>query len=174
MMIETTRTLLERVLLDDPMMTDAELVYQRARKPGDPKVGKSPVDRNLLTTIGGLAMVRRRLRHHEKAAEWFKSAYEAAYGSVGSGVDLEAVRVDRSIIAHDAGMANRIDRAREMYAVVKDLGGAISEPVRLLTAVVVFGCSVSEVAGQGARPRERVTQALLDALDRVAEMRGIR
>src|SRR4051812_32765325 len=71
------------------------------------------VEENAMTRIGALCFIRRRQPHHERAAEEFKSLYEARYGGNGGAMDPSRVQVDTSPIAHDSGMAAKIDRTHE-------------------------------------------------------------
>lgn len=161
------RRVTEKRMVPDPSMTDAEYWHQfrqeteRAERKGrkaDHEIGKVEVDENAITRIGALVFIRRRLDHHERAAERFKSSYEALYGAGNPALDPSRVQVDTSPIAHDAGMAARVDRGRELRAVHDHLGKpAFDRLVALLVLCVPAG------EGLHWRPRsEAVTQVLAD------------
>lgn len=162
-------------MVPDPLMTDAEVIHRRARNPGNPHIGKISAATNMVTLIGALAFVRRRLNHHEKAAEWFKNAYEGLYGGMAPAIDLGNIRVDRSVIAHDAGAVARLDRGRALAAIMGELGKDASARIIACT-VLNIPCAQSARPGKSGKPSgraiEREVDLLLDALDRVAEMRG--
>jgi hypothetical protein len=159
--------IIEKRRVPDPSMTDAEYLYQhrreaeRAQREGRrPRADlhKIEVESNAITRIGALVFIRRRLDHHERAAERFKSSYEALYGAGNPALDPSRVQVDTSPIAHDAGMAARVDRGRELRAVHDHLGKpAFDRLVALLVLCVPAG------EGLHWRPRsEAVTQVLAD------------
>lgn len=168
-MIITTR------LVQDPAVSDAEFWHQKKAHPTKPNIGKVLVLENASTRIGGLALIRRRLHHHERAAEWFKSAYEGLYGGGSPAVDMSRVRVDTTIMAHDNGAVARLDRGRGLRDTIADLGKARTDRI---VACVVLGipCSSSAGLGPSGRPSGRAIEAevgaLLAALDHLAELRG--
>lgn len=168
-------SILVRVLMDDPYRTPAQVAEDRARRPNDPTVGKARVDRDLFAAIGGLVFIRSRRRHHEQAAEWVRTTYERVYGGQGGGIAAGDVKVDKSTLAHDSGMAARIDIGRELHTVFTALGPTARD---MVIAVVVLGRPVTEMAPvgpsgkPGGRARAKHVASLLDHLDRVAEMRG--
>lgn len=151
--------LLER-LVDNPSLTDG-LAYSETA----PRHLKQKVTENAITRIGALCYVRRREPHHEKAAEKFKSDYEAIYGSGGGAVDPSREPVDTSIIAHDSGMASRIDRNRSVRAAIEFLG---KDKADIIIACVVL--SVAPGEGYGWRVRDKRIDLLLSALDELAEL----
>src|SRR5690606_10514302 len=108
--------------VNDPLLTDAEYIHQRSKRPDDPLIGKAWVASNEITRIGALAHIRRALDHHKRAAEWFKNAYEALYGGVSPAIDLGKVRVDTSIMAHDNGAVARLDRGKALQLAMDELG----------------------------------------------------
>jgi hypothetical protein len=162
-------------LVPDPSMSDAEYYAQRAANPTKPNLGRVLVEENAKTRIGGLALVRRRLNHHEKAAEWFKNAYEALYGGLAPAIDMSKVRVDTSIIAHDSGMVSRLDHGKALQDTIAALGRPATDRI---ISCVVFGDPAGILApvGPSGKPSGRAIEAevnaLLDALDHVAELRG--
>ena len=162
----------------DPSMSDAEYIYQRSRKPGDPTVGTVWVSENAATRIGGLALIRRALDHHKRAAEWFKNAYEALYGGgMAPAIDLSAVRVDTTIMAHDGGVVGRLDRAKSLQDAMDTLGKATSDRI-IASVVLCIPCSEIAPPGPSGKPSgravEREVDYLLDALDQLAEIRGFK
>ncbi len=162
-------------MVPDPLMTDAEIIHRRARNPHNPHVGKVLAMTNMVTLIGALAFVRRRLSHHEKAAEWFKNAYEGLYGGMAPGIDLARVRVDFSSPGPGAAAGARIDRGRALRAVMEQLGPEASNRV-IAATVLNIPCARSAPPGKSGKPSgraiEREVEHLLAALDRVAEIRG--
>lgn len=170
--------------VQDPSLTDALYYAERERRPSDPHIGKVWVEENAVTRIGGLALIRRRLSHHERAAEWFKSAYEALYGGMAPAIDMAKVRVDTSIMAHDSGMVDRIDRADDLIDLIvgrRDRPPLLSKAsTDRIVACVVLGEPASSFAipGPSGKPSghavEREVDAVLAALDHVAELRGMK
>jgi hypothetical protein len=164
-------------MVQDPMMTDAEYFHQRALHPGKPNLGRVLVQENLTTRIGGLAYVKRRAKHQEMAAEHFKALYESMYGSGNPAIDAGRVQVDTTIIAHDGGMATRVDRGLKLHQAMEMLG---KDDRDIVIAVVVLGVQCADVAKDGARgkPTGRTIGAavsqLLDALDRLAVAWGFK
>jgi hypothetical protein len=161
--------------VQDPMLTDANYYAERAKRPQDPNVGRVWAEENVATRIGGLALIRRKLNHHEKAAEWFKNAYEALYGGgMAPSVDLGKVRVDTSIMAHDNGAVARLDQGKTLQTVMDALGKPASDRI---VACVVLGipCADSAPPGPSGKPSghavQREVDLLLAALDHVAELR---
>jgi hypothetical protein len=172
---------LEQRKVDDPLMTNAELIHRRARAQNR-LVGKVSVTGNAMTRIGALCFVRRRLGHHDRAAERFKNLYEGLYGSGLSGVDAGRVLVDSSIVAHDTGIAARIDRGAALGELI--LGRRGQPPVlsaderNRIIACVVLGARCEDAADimpSGERNRRQVARQvddLLDALDHLADHWG--
>jgi hypothetical protein len=165
-------------------MTDAEFYAQQARereranntntKP-NLSLGKVWVEENAVTRIGGLALIRRKLNHHEKAAEWFKNAYEALYGGMAPAIDMGKVRVDTSIMAHDNGAVARLDHGKTLQIVMDALGKPASD--RIIACVVLgIPCADNASPGPSGKPSghaiQREVDLLLAALDHVAELRG--
>lgn len=150
-------------MVQDPMMTDAEFLHQRTLRPGHPNVGKVLVQENITTRIGGLAYVKRRSPHHEKAAQRFKGLYESMYGSGSPAVDASRVRVDTTIMSHDGGMARRVDMGQDLHAAMKMLGKEDSD---CLIAVIVLGVRCADIARDGAngKPTGRTTGVAVDQL----------
>lgn len=165
-------------------MTDAEYYAQRAANPTKPTIGKVWAEENASTRIGGLALIRRKLGHHERAAEWFKNAYEALYGGMAPAIDMGKVRVDTSIMAHDNGAVARLDQGRDLLELIV---GTQTRPPRLpkpatdrIISCVVFGDPAGRLAPLGpsgkpsGRAIEREVDHLLEALDLIAEIRGFK
>jgi hypothetical protein len=179
-----TDQIIQNRRIQDPSMTDSEFLAQKAKRPQDIHVGKVWVQENAVTRIGGLALIRRRLDHHERAAEWFKSQYERLYGgSMSPAIDLSRVRVDTSIMAHDNGAVAGIDAARQLL----DLFGSVAKPGlmqkdaldRIIACVVlVIPCSDSASPGPSGKPSgravEREVDRLLDALEELSEVVGFK
>jgi len=165
---------LEEISVDDPMMTTAQLVHERA-KAGNRLVGRVNVTSNAMTRIGALCYVRRRLGHHEKAAERFKSLYESLYGSGMPAVDAGRIQVDTSIQAHDNGIAGRLDRGVDLDSARRALGPKAFD---LLVAIVVLGAPcdhMADVLPSGEPNRRHVARCvddLLSHLDRLADWWG--
>lgn len=178
--------LLQNRRVQDPSLTDALFYAERAKKPNDPNIGRVWIEENAITRIGGLALIRRRLNHHEKAAEWFKTAYEQLYGGMAPAIDMAKVRVDTSIMAHDNGAVARLDGGRKLLELIVGVQhGGQRVPALLAKAAtdriincVVFGCPAGDLAVPGpsgkpsGRAIEREVDLLLEALDQVAEING--
>lgn len=185
-------------LVPDPSMTDSEFLHQQAQereransintKP-NLDVGKVWVRENAVTRLGGLALVRRALDHHKRAAGWFKTAYEGLYGGgMSPALDMSKVRVDTSIMAHDNGEVARVDRGRALTDMImgrRDGGRVIPpqlsrEESDRIIACVVLGIPCEDYAGltpSGQPNKRHVAKAvdqLLAALDHVAELRGFK
>lgn len=159
-------------LVPDPMMTDAEYLHQknvereRAEAMGrEPRlsIGKVWVQENATARIGALCFIRRKEAHHEMAAERFKSLYEARYGAGNGSMDPGRVQVDTSPIAHDSGMAAKIDRTIDLRDAETQLGKpAFDRLVALLVLCIPAG------EGLSSRPRQRAVDAVLVDLDNLA------
>jgi hypothetical protein len=165
---------LEDRIIDDPMMSDAELIHQRSK--GNRHAGKIGATGNAMTRIGALCYIKHRLRHHEMAAEWFKGAYEAIYGGgMAPAIDPGRIQVDTTITAHDGGMAARLDGARSLQEVFGLIGNAARDRI---IACIVLGIPAGSDAPQlpngdvNQRRRKAAVVALLGDLDFVAELRG--
>lgn len=171
-------------LVPDPMMTDAQYLYevqqerQRARDEGrEPKlsVGKVWAVENAVTRLGALCFIRRRQDHHEKAAEHFKNLYEHLYGSGNPAVDPARVQVDTSIQAHDSGIAAKIDRTRALHEAEVVLGkAAYNRLVALLVLCIPAGQDV-DLMPSGRRNDRQVKASIdqvLEDLDQLADVWG--
>lgn len=162
--------LIETREVDNPLYTEGLATYHA--ETGRLEQRKTTVTSNAMTRIGALCFIRpapkgSRMPHHERAAEWFKSTYEACYGSGAPAVDPSKEPVDTSLTAHDAGMAEAIDRARELRDVETSLGKPRYDR---LVALLVLGIP----AGEGLHWRlrkEAVAQVLAD-LDQLAQARN--
>lgn len=175
--IETTSAVIAERLVPDPMMTDAEFIHQRRlehdraeRQGRKPRldVGKITATENAMTRIGALCFIRRRHPHQERAAEEFKSLYEARYGCGTPALDASREPVDRSIIAHDSGMASKLDRTRRL---AKAEAGLSKDAFDRLVALLVLCVP----AGDGLHWRSRrsaVDQVLAD-LDDLSSLWGL-
>lgn len=165
-------------LIPDPSMSDAEFLHQHAseRERADRagvkpnlNIGKVWASENTVSRIGALAFIRppKRQDHHERAAERFKSLYEARYGATGGAMDPSRIQVDTSAMAHDSGMASKIDRT----AAIKDAEDHLGKPMfNELVRVIVLESPVGE--GLTSRPAQRAADNLLDILDILAEFWG--
>jgi len=178
------KTMTANRLVPDPSMTDAEYYAQRAANPTKPQIGKVWVEERAETRIGALAFIRRKLGHHEKAAEWFKNAYEALYGGIAPAIDMSKVRVDTSIMAHDNGAVARLDRSEQLRALIVGTRNAppllSKDATDRIVACVVLGIPCNEIAAPGPSGKpsghavEREVGLLLEALDYVAELLGFK
>lgn len=168
------RIVIEERVVDDPMITDAELAYQRRKNP-DRIVGKVSVTGNAMSRIGALCFVRSREVHHELAAERFKLLYEGLYGSGMPAIDAGRIQVDHTIVASDGGMARRIDKASD----IRNVFDALGPRVDFVVATVVLGSPIVDQvdvlpSGYTNRRQARKTEAaLLDALEEIARLWGI-
>lgn len=146
--------------VDNPSLTDG-LAYSEQRNAHL----KIRVEENAMTRMGALCFIRKRESHHERAAEAFKNLYEARYGSGNPAMDPSRVQVDTSPIAHDSGMAEKIDRTYKIKRIEKAMG---KDAFNRVVACVVLGEPCGE--GEHWRTRTRNVDALLEALDHVAEL----
>jgi hypothetical protein len=164
-------------LVPDPSMTDAEFIHQRAENPTKPNIGKVLVQENTVTRIGALAFIRRRLHHHEIAAQRFKSDYEALFGSGVPALDNARPVVDTSKVAHDSGMASKIDRGAGLRAAMDYLGKDARDRV-IACIVLCIPCEdAADILPSGEPNRRHVKRevdALLDALDSLSTFWGCR
>lgn len=135
--------------VDNPLLTDG--LYYGGRR----DTAKITVHEAATTRIGALSFIRpydkkkgdvqpgRRFPYHEQAAERFKSDYEALYGSAGGAVDPSNEPVDTSVVAHDNGLAARLDRGERLRRAKDYLGkGAFNEMIDML----IFCTPASEYA----------------------------
>ena len=170
-------TIISNRLVPDPLMTDSEYLHQKAENPTKPHIGKVWVAENPVTRIGALAHVRRRLQHHEMAAQRFKDLYEARYGLGNPALDPSRVMVDTSPIAHDSGMAAKIDRTADIERVMCLLGKDASD--RIIACVVLcIPCEQDVPILPSGYPNrrhvKREVDALLAALDSLSVLFGLR
>lgn len=153
--------LVDKRLVPDPSMSDAEYFHQRGAKSG-PNVGKVSADMNLVTLLGGFARMSDRTEAQEAAAARFKSIVERAQiggpRAVGYGVRVDTSPQDNLI---EVGA----DARRDYTAVVRYLGLQRSS---LLERVVVYDVPLRKIA-PGSRARKRAAQAVRDALDGLAK-----
>jgi hypothetical protein len=173
-----TKVHIQNRLIPDPSMSDAEFLFQhnRERERADSigvkpnlNIGRVWASENAMSRIGALCFIRppRRQDHHERAAEQFKSLYEARYGLAGGSMDPSRVQVDRSPIAHDSGMAAKIDRTSAIKDAETYLG---HDDFNELVRVIVLESPVGE--GLTSRPAQRAAERLLHILDLLAELWG--
>lgn len=162
-------------------MTDAEFLHRqslereranRANTKPDLKVGKVWVEENVQTRIGALCFVRppKRQDHHERAAERFKTNYEALFGSGVPALDNSRPVVDRSPIAHDSGMAQKLDRGADMIVLIGTRPGVRPILSKASTDRLVACLVLCIPCGEGLhwRAREKAIDLLLDDLDRLS------
>lgn len=173
-------------LVPDPSMTDAEFLFQKAReldranaarsKP-NLNLGKVRADENAMTRIGALVFIRKREDYHERAAEEFKSLYEARYGGQGGVMDPGRVQVDTSPIAHDSGMAAKIDRTVKLEMAIKAMD---KHSLNRLVACLILGVSCEDQSDTlpsgraNQRQSGKCVEETLAALDHLATMWGYR
>jgi hypothetical protein len=142
-------------------------------RPASVNVGTVVVEENARTRIGGLANIKAKRPHHEKAAELLKNMWEGIFGGDVSATDAGRVQVDTSKIAHDCGLPAKIDRSTLLLLVRKRLS---NEAYELVIDVVCIGRSLAAIVGDGLPDREKRAAvvekriALLEALDVVAEI----
>lgn len=157
-------------------MTDSEFYHQQAQEREDAErlgrdprltIGKVWVQENAMERIGALCFIRRREAHHEMAAERFKALYEARYGIGNPALDASRVVVDTSPIAHDSGMAAKIDNTWRL----KQAEDYDKPMFNRLVALLVL----CEPAGDGlsSRPRQRNVDLVLNDLDRLSTLWGL-
>lgn len=152
----------ERRLVPDPMMTDAEYFEQRRTKSG-PHVGKVSAEINMVELIGGLARIRDRSDVQEAAAARFRLLHERAQLGGARSIDYAAPRVDTS--GGGDAVAFGEDARRDYADAVRHMGLVRSS---LVERVVVYDMSLRDVAGQGGRNKARAKKGLQDALDDLA------
>jgi hypothetical protein len=135
------------------------------------------VEENAMTRIGALCFIRRREQHHERAAEEFKCLYEARYGGQGGSMDPSRVKVDTSPLAHDSGMASKLDRTVKLEMAMKALN---KDALNRLVACLVLGITcedqVPTLPSGKANMRQagRCVEETLDALDTLSTIWGYR
>lgn len=170
-------------LIPDPSMTDAEFIHQQSvemeranatRTKPNLNLGKVLAKENAMTRMGALCFIRQRLDHHERAAERFKTGYEAMFGSGTPALDNSRPVVDTSPIAHDSGMAGKIDRGYDMRRLIYGLNGQPPVLSQAETDILVATLVLCIPAGQGlsSRPRQRSVDNLLAALDSLSSFWG--
>lgn len=155
--------------VDNPSLTDG-LAYSEQRNAHL----KVTVTENAMTRIGALCFVRRRQPHHEMAAERFKSLYEARYGVGNPALDASRVIVDTSPVAHDSGMAAKLDRTADVERAIDYLNGA----ERVISCVVLgVPCGDSAPVSKSGRKNDRYVarevEALLSDLDSLSTLWGL-
>lgn len=156
--------------VDNPLITDG-LAYSGQRNAHL----RVMVDENAITRIGALVFIRRRQKHHEEAAEDFKARYEALFGSGVPALDNSRPVVDRSPIAHDSGMAAKIDRGHKVLEVMKMLGKANTN---VLVDMLILETPCSEYADMmpSGQRNQRQIRAMEDerlaVLDALSELWG--
>jgi len=174
------------------MITDAEYLYrkrqeaERAEKTGrlpNLDVGKVWVEENGLSRIGALTYIRRRQPHHERAAERFKNEYERLYGAGNPAMDPSRIQVDTSPIAHDSGMAARVDRGRSILEVIYGIPAtaeragvpAVLSPrsaQRVIASIVLEEPCQSMAVSDSRKDRDEAVELLLADLDTLAVFWG--
>jgi hypothetical protein len=165
-MFRTTRE------VSNPLLTDG-LLYS-GQKNAHLRV---TVEENAMARIGALVFIRKREDYHERAAEEFKSLYEARYGGQGGAMDPSRVQVDTSPIAHDAGMAGKIDRTIKLEMAMKAMDKLTKDR---LVACLILGVSCEDQSPQlpsghvNRRHSGRCVDETLAALDHLATMWGYR
>ena len=165
-MFRTTRE------VDNPLLTDG-LLYS-GQKNAHVRV---TVEENAMTRIGALCFIRKREDHHERAAAEFKSLYEARYGGQGGAMDPSRVQVDTSPIAHDSGMAGKIDRTVKLEMALKAMDKSTKDR---LVACLVLGVSCEDQSDTLPSGRANMRQSgkcveeTLAALDWLATQWGYR
>lgn len=162
-------------LVPDPSMSDAEYYHQRQANPGKPNVGKIYVRENAISRIGALCYIRQREAHHEHAAERFKTLYEHLYGSGTPPLDPSREPVDRSVVAHDSGMAAKLDRSGLLRQAREGLGKEAFD--RVVSAIVLcipagHGAPRSESGRLNDRRVRSSVQQLLSDLDALSIVWG--
>jgi hypothetical protein len=171
--------------VDNPSYTDGLYYADTAvRRSQNAKIG---VVENAVTRIGGLAHVKpgnpkddveqpnRRYPHHERVAAYFKSGYEALFGSGVPALDNSRPVVDTSVIAHDSGMAAKIDRGNGIVRALAFLGpdkaDAIIDFLVLETPCEVYAAEMP--SGQrNQRQVARLVQERLEILDSLSTFFG--
>lgn len=158
--------------VENPLITDG-LAYSGQRNAHL----RVTVEENAMTRIGALVFIRRREKHHERAAEEFKSLYEARYGGQGGAMDPSRVQVDTSPIAHDSGMAGKIDRTVKLEMAIQ----ALPKPsLDRLVACLILGVTCEDQSDTMPSGKANMRQAgrcvdeTLDALDTLSTIWGYR
>lgn len=165
-MFRTTRE------VDNPLLTDG-LAYSGQRNAHM----RVTVEENAMTRIGALVFIRKREDHHERAAAEFKSLYEARYGGQGGAMDPSRVQVDTSPIAHDSGMAAKIDRTVKLEMAMKAMD---KDSLDRLVACLILGVTCEDQSDTlpsgkaNMRQSGRCVDETLAALDALSTMWGYR
>lgn len=175
-------------MVPDPSMSDSEFLHQKRREQDRSErlgvkprldIGKVLAQENAMSRIGALCFIRppKRQDHHERAAEQFKTLYEARYGLAGGSMDPSRIQVDTSPIAHDSGMAAKIDRTWKLRQAETDLGKPTFDRLIAL-CVLCIPCGEGAPTMPSGRPNDRwVRQSVetaLDDLDRLSAIWGFK
>lgn len=174
-----------RRLVDNPLVTTAELEAQRERaeemQASDRRAdgrripaGKIEVSVNMALLIGGLSRVKGLDEAERLAAARYRALFEGAMIGGARALDYGAVRVDTSGPSAGAAFETGED-ARRAYSMAAQRLGMVAS--RLVEQVVCHNMSLRAVArsageGEGAAARERVTERLLSAVDLLADHFG--
>ena len=113
----------------------------------------------------------RRYPHHERTAERFKSEYEALFGAGVPALDNSRPVVDRSPVAHDSGMAAKIDRAASIKAAMAFLGAADRDKLIAWLVLCMPLDDLADTMPSGQRNQRQITALVTDrlaVLDRLA------
>ncbi len=168
---QSVEAIIEERRVDNPSYTDG-LYYGDSEQVRDRNM-HVVVTENAMTRLGAFCHVkaRNRLPHHERTAERFKSEYEALFGSGVPALDNSRPVVDRSPVAHDSGMAAKVDRGRDIIAVLAYLGKSDAD---LMIDWLVLCTPASEYADMmpsGVRNQRQISEYVamrLAVLDRLA------
>lgn len=168
---QSVEAIIEERRVDNPSYVDG-LYYADTQQARDRNM-HVVVTENAMTRLGAFCHVkaRNRLPHHERTAERFKSEYEALFGSGVPALDNSRPVVDRSPVAHDSGMAAKIDRGASITAAMAFLGAVDRDK---LIAWLVLCMPLDELADampSGQRNQRQVAGLVADrlsVLDRLA------
>lgn len=166
-------------LVDDPMITPAELEYRRSQRlrklergwmPGKdspPPPGKIHADVKLSSLIGGLSRIKDRTEAQMLAAARYRGLFDRSQVGGAKAVDYTAVRVDTSGGPVDLVFELGEDARREYRGAVRALGLMRSA---LVERVVCHDASMREVArwldgGDGGAAQDRARSSVLECVE---------
>lgn len=181
----TKNAIIENRLVRDPMITDAEYLYQkrqeaeRSEKTGRPQnldIGKIAATVNMLEMLGGLARITEgRKEHHMMAAARFRTIHSLAQIGNARSIDYEAIRVDGEP-ARRTPLEIGDSARREYREVIQVLGMRLGA---LIENVIIYDRPVRAIAigygyGESGTARRKIREELLYGLDIMAEHMRLR
>lgn len=158
----------EKIKVDDPLMTQAEIVEQRRKWPDAHDIGKLTAKANVVTLLGGFARFEKRSNAQTAAAIKLLSLYERAQLRTDRATDYSAPVVDTSRRGDSDSVIVSTEQARAELDGARELLGA--DRYRIVIDVVAHCVSARKLAGPKAGSREvgRIAEQVRNALDALA------